>query len=414
MTKTKPYQIIHIKLNKDHDLSLVIKPNQKYYLVFWWKTIPLGNLYINENGVEDLERTILKVIIPTLTYYGLKKTGNIEGLLSSKREHFFKQINSILTPFINKKIPKKVDVSVVICTRNRSESLKKCLNKLQNQTCQPSEVLVIDNAPFDNTTEKVVKQFSNVNYYIEPTPGLSFARNLGVKQAKNAIIAFTDDDVEVDKLWIFNIWDTFKNNNIDALTGLIIASSLETESQQIFEKYWGFNKGYQDIYFDKKYLTNSTEVPRIWELGAGANMAFRKDIICKLNYFDERLGAGASGCSEDSELWFRMLLENSKIQYNPRIIVFHEHRSQITQLKKQLFSYMKGHVVAALIHHSQNKTLGYKKYIFNLPKYYLLLFRLGFPNYRFRYKTLWAEFTGYFSGIKFYILNKNKPAITKK
>jgi hypothetical protein len=44
--------------------------------------------------------------------------------------------------------------------------------------------------------------------------------------------------------------------NIDAMTGLVLASSLETESQQIFEKNWGFNKGYQDIYFNNDFISS--------------------------------------------------------------------------------------------------------------------------------------------------------------
>jgi hypothetical protein len=51
------------------------------------------------------------------------------------------------------------------------------------------------------------------------------------------------------------------------MTGLVLASSLETESQQIFEKNWGFNKGYQDIYFNN--ISKSVTAPKVWDIGAG-------------------------------------------------------------------------------------------------------------------------------------------------
>jgi hypothetical protein len=44
---------------------------------------------------------------------------------------------------------------------------------------------------------------------------------------------------------------------------------LETESQQIFEKNWGFNKGYQDIYFNNDFISKSVTAPKVWDIGAG-------------------------------------------------------------------------------------------------------------------------------------------------
>jgi cellulose synthase/poly-beta-1,6-N-acetylglucosamine synthase-like glycosyltransferase len=216
---------------------------------------------------------------------------------------------------------------------------------------------------------------------------LDIARNTGAYLAKYPIVAYTDDDVCVDKHWSYRVWETFNDHKVEAMTGLVIATELETESQQIFEKHWGFNKGYQDIYFGEDFI--KTFAPKVWDIGAGANMAFRKSAIKGVNYFDDRLDVGAAGCSGDSEIWFKILSKGLTIQYNPRAIVYHEHRREIKQLKKQLFGYMRGHTVAALIQHSQNKKAGYKKHIFrNMPAHYLLLLKMGFPRYILRYRTL--------------------------
>ncbi|TDD99844.1 glycosyltransferase family 2 protein [Flavobacterium cellulosilyticum] len=417
MSRVLPYHIHHIQLNNDQLLNISPKVGLRYYYVFWWKNIPLGQLLIEEEGVTNIHTSILDAILPALKKYSIRAK-YIKELQSSYLSYNYIEFNllieKILENFLNKEIPEKVDISIVICTRNRSESLKKCLEKINMQLCMPTEILVIDNAPSDKATKAVAKQFINVTYHKEPKPGLSIARNLGAKLAKCPIIAYTDDDVEVDKLWTYNIWNAFNNEEIDALTGLVIASSLETESQQIFEKHWGFNKGYEDIYFNLNYIQNSKGIPRVWEIGAGANMAFKKEVISKMNYFDERQGAGASGCSEDSELWLKMLINGYKIQYNPRAVVFHEHRKEKKQLKKQLYSYMRGHVVSILLQHKENKFLGYKRYAYQLPNYYLLLLRMGFPNFKFRYSTLLSEIKGLISGLKFYAYNKNKPRLVKK
>lgn len=188
---------------------------------------------------------------------------------------------------------------------------------------------------------------------------------------------------------------------------MVISSSLDTESQQIFEKHWGFNKGYHDIYFGETFFKKNA--PKVWEIGAGANMAFRKTVLEKVGFFDERLDVGAAGCSGDSEIWFRILFAKGIIQYTPRVIVFHEHRKHITELKKQIYNYMRGHAASVLIQHAQNNNMGYKKYLFRrVPKNYLFSLVAGFPNYKFQYQTVFAEINGLISGLWFYKKNKNK------
>ena len=140
-------------------------------------------------------------------------------------------------------------------------------------------------------------------------------------------------------------------------------------------------------------------------------MAFRKSVFEEAGLFDERLGAGASGCSEDSEMWYRILTKGYSIRYNPRAVVYHEHRQSLEALHKQLFSYMKGFAVAVLIQQEQQPQARYKHHLFKvLPKYYLTLARRGFPRYRFRYRTVGTEIKGLISGLFFYLKHRHTPA----
>jgi ubiquinone/menaquinone biosynthesis C-methylase UbiE len=83
-----------------------------------------------------------------------------------------------------------------------------------------------------------------------------------------------------------------------------------------------------------------------WRLGAGANMSFRREAFERVGFFDERLGAGTSGCSEDSEMWYRLLAEGHICRYEPAAVVFHSHRSDWKELRDQTYNYMRGHVAA--------------------------------------------------------------------
>ena len=419
MSITLPYHIIHMQLADQFSydkLNASQIERVQYYIVFWWHEIALGQLYIEDINRDGTQLNILEAILPALIKYALDKE-IISKVIASFEQQDFLSFNSILDQILknyrSNNLPNNVSISIVVCTRNRSESLKKCLDKIINQLPAPGEIIVIDNAPTDDSTKEVVKLYANVIYFKEPRAGLDIARNTGAYLAKFPIVAYTDDDVCVDKLWAYRIWETFLDESVNAMTGLVIANELETESQQIFEKYWGFNKGYQDIYFNSDFINCDVFAPKVWDIGAGANMAFRKSAIQAVNYFDDRLDVGAAGCSGDSEIWFKMLSKGLIIHYNPRAIVFHDHRRELKQLHKQLFGYMRGHVAAALIQHSQNRRSGYRKYIFRMmPRYYLLLLKLGFPYYEFRYQTLWSEISGLISGVVFFYKHKSTSSYT--
>ena len=173
----------------------------------------------------------------------------------------------------------------------------------------------------------VVQQFSNVKYVFEERKGLDIARNTGAKNAAHDIIAYTDDDVKIPEDWIRNIRGCFNNPLTMAVTGLVIPNEISTQSQFIFETEWGFNKGYSPVIFDHAYFLKHKEkgVP-VWDIGAGANMAFRREAFNIAGLFDERLDVGVAGCSGDSEMWYRILAEGWNCSYFPHLYVYHEHR----------------------------------------------------------------------------------------
>ncbi|RZL13403.1 MAG: glycosyltransferase, partial [Hymenobacter sp.] len=183
---------------------------------------------------------------------------------------------------------------------------------------------------------------------------------------------------------------------------------LQAEAQVLFERDWSFNRGYVARRYDLDYVQRAVnQAPAVWEIGAGANMAFRKSVFEEVGYFDELLGAGAAGCGDDSEMWYRILVRGHAIAYNPQAIVYHEHRKEVATLKRQLFYYMRGHAVAALVQQAQQPQSGYARYLYRkLPTYYFHLFkhllRTDFPAYRGRTRTLWMEVKGVLSGIAFY------------
>lgn len=207
MNKVVSCQIIHLHLEDVITNNVIPELSAgAYYFVCWWKQIPLGHFYLaieKKLIPNDFKKKIIEAISSTINFY-LKKS-EYETFFIDLTPEFGATLELLFSGYEPNNIPESVNVSVVICTRNRSENLNLCLKSLAKQLCKPQEIIVVDNAPTDNSTEMVVKQYPEVIYFKEPRPGLDIARNLGAKKATCPIIAYTDDDVQVHQLWTYRV-----------------------------------------------------------------------------------------------------------------------------------------------------------------------------------------------------------------
>lgn len=415
MRSFHPYTIHHLWLNELEKFE----PNiGNHYVVMWCKNFPLGHVWLTIKNKFDRAaflNDVHKAIYNTINYYAaFGENAEWRNLLS---QHKFSALDEALKNSIqsykatlNQNLKEKI--SVVICTRNRATALQECLASLSKINDTNIEIIVVDNASTDNNaTKKVAQQFNNVKYVFEERKGLDIARNTGAKNASYNIIAYTDDDVKIPANWISNIRSCFADPLTMAVTGLVLPAELQTPSQFVFEDKWSFNKGYVPKVFDHKYfLTNKNDVVKVWDIGAGANMAFRRELFNLAGLFDERLDVGAAGCSGDSEMWYRVLAEGWNCVYFPHAYVYHQHRKTQAELNEQLFSYMKGHTAAVLIQHEKYKNESDINYIQKtLPDYYQGRTKGHIKSLvTGKYTSLPFEKKGYLAGIEFYNNHKNE------
>ena len=392
MTASIQQKILHIELSADVPNLAPDRECPAFYVVFWWHRIPLGHVEIMYDQLpmpaSHLMKLAVRTISPNILFhlqeYGLPfpevsstfAQNDLGGphILSQWQEPFadwrkqrFKPINTSL--------------SAVICSRDRPEYLKCCLQSLQALSHPPEEIVVVDNAPSSTATQQLVKQLPHIKYILEPEPGLDRARNTGVNNSTGDIVAYIDDDVTVHSDWGIHVRRAFQDPQVMAMTGLVIAAALETKAQCIFEKYWSFNRGYRTILYDSKYFDRykCIGVPT-WRVGAGANMAFRREIFNLVGYFDERLDVGASGCSGDSELWYRILSDKWTCRYEPTAVAYHWHRQEMSGLRKQIFNYMRGHVAELLIRFEKHHHWGNIIRLVLLPIHFSHVVIIGLSN----------------------------------
>jgi glucosyl-dolichyl phosphate glucuronosyltransferase len=112
------------------------------------------------------------------------------------------------------------DVSVVISTFDRCASLSRTLNSLLAQQVPASldyEIIVVDNNSTDSTAAVVEsycrREPARVRYVFEPRQGVSYGRNAGIRASRAPIVAFTDDDNEVDPHWVATVKATFDSHS---------------------------------------------------------------------------------------------------------------------------------------------------------------------------------------------------------
>ncbi|MBV6624303.1 MAG: glycosyltransferase [Rivularia sp. (in: Bacteria)] len=427
----KPWKILHINLNNPlpnfsedfYDINIA-----GYSCFFWLDNIALGNHNISINELPIPTERLKSIVAMSITNTVGDKLLN-SGFKPFLSEHFIrhlknqvpdiKEIQKINSPLsklnhINSQSQndeiEQLTVSVIICTRNRPEQLKNCIKSLEKLSTLPDQIIVVDNQDQNDETFDIVKKSPlKIEYVREPRAGLSIARNTGIKQSVCDLIAFTDDDVETHPDWIFRLKKSFKSPQIMAVTGLMLPLELETESQLIFEQGHGnFSWGFRSRLFDSNFFeqTRRVGVPA-WRIGAGANMIFRREIFSKVGNFNEGLGAGASGCSEDSEFWYRILADGWHCYYDPSVVVFHRHRSDIKSLNSQMYQYMRGHITALLVQFEQHWHWGnLYRILISIPKYYLALVIKAIIWRKFpTYKTYLAEVRGCMAGIGYYFIN---------
>jgi GT2 family glycosyltransferase len=297
---------------------------------------------------------------------------------------------------------------VIVCTRGRARDLARALGALGRADPAPGEIVVVDNDPADPATRAAVEAFGGARYVAEPRPGLSVARNAGLRAASGELIAFVDDDTAVHPGWLERLLAGFETPRVLAVTGLVLPAELETRAQVVFESTMGgAGRGYRPIRFDEAFFEPQVRfgVP-VWAIGAGANMAFRREAFERVGDFDERLGAGATGCSEDSELWYRVLAAGGECRYVPDSVVLHWHRRDDAALRRQAHDYLRGHVAALFVQYANHGHRGnLRRAALTMPKYLLRrAVRELAVGPEWRTGILRAEAEGYLAGLRLWRL----------
>ncbi len=328
--------------------------------------------------------------------------------------------------------------SVVIPTTcSRIEELKRSVDALNDQDYPDYEIVIVDNRSrpqLEGPSLTSIREVPRVRIVHEVKRGISSAKNRGILSAHGEVIAFTDDDIVVDRGWLRALMTPLAiDSTLNMVTGLVLPKELEAQSQVWFEEYaGGFGHGFESLVYvpvRSNHRCRAGRVRRVLseDLGgavredlslysaavrnSGGNIAIRASAFLDTGVFDVNLGAGTcTGGGEDLKFCANAFAAGMCIRYEPSALSFHIHRRTHPELVRQVRSWGVGLVamLTAIIWDEPGRLFDI---LANTPRALSRVLRHRLradadTPARFRTRLVWHELSGMLLGVPAYFLSR--------
>lgn len=228
-----------------------------------------------------------------------------------------------------------MDISLIVCTRDRAHALERMLATLEQLVFAGSwEAVLVDNGSVDQTAQ-VLRRFANntrlnVRLAFEGKKGLASARNCGIRHSCGSVLAFTDDDCYPDPGFLTAIAKRLSDPTVSFCGGQVLL----------------FDPADRPVTIQARKEPLAILGGQFLKSGLihGANMAVKRCSLLRVRGFDERLGAGTFFKSgEDTDLLRRLAWSGENGFFDPDIRVRHHHgRNTIAQEMALRKGYQRG------------------------------------------------------------------------
>lgn len=175
-------------------------------------------------------------------------------------------------------------VSVIVCTYNRSESLRSTLSSLALQRHTDFEVVVVNGPSTDDTKEVVAAYGDQVRLVDNPLANLSVSRNLGITAAAGEIVAFIDDDALPEPSWLEQALPAFDAPDVGGVGGVVV-----DHTGMGFQYKYSASTRFGEPLFSMDGSFEACSVPgaAIFPYLQGTNALFRRSALAEVGMFDE-------------------------------------------------------------------------------------------------------------------------------
>lgn len=221
-------------------------------------------------------------------------------------------------------------ISFIIPSVNRPDQLLNCINSIEVANDYEKnlkiEIIVVYNGNGYNNHPLKTKKPEIINFFSIKEEGPSKARNYGILKSTGNYLVFLDDDAYISKDFLKKL---FTNRQKDV--NVYYARLLDSSDKRPFA----------GIYNDKikrKYLSIFD-----YSYSGGTTMIIKKKTLLKIGQYDERFGPLEKyRAAEETDLFFRCLMNKEKILYLPDLIIFHPIDKEASSAKVFDYAYAIG------------------------------------------------------------------------
>jgi len=267
-------------------------------------------------------------------------------------------------------------LSIIVCTYNRGEILKECLEAVIRfySTSYPMELIVVDNNSTDDS-DKIVSELRQANpwikYVFEEEQGLSHARNTGYKTAIYDWVLYLDDDALIHKSFFERAQYLIEKTDYQCVGGLYLP----------WYKY-GKPPWFRDSFASNLKSYTSLSILKSHEYASGGVLLIKKKLLHEHGGFDAGFGMKGSEVAygEEDDFQRRMRGIGIQIAYDPSLIIYHlvpEYKMKASWFLKS--SYKMGRTFLQTLGYPNNKLTGFLSLIIGVFQC-LLRFVICFPR----------------------------------
>ncbi len=211
--------------------------------------------------------------------------------------------------------------SLVLGTMGRSSELQRFLESLAAQTHAHVQLIIVDQNQDDRVAEVLQRVSLGIEvHHIQSTPGLSHARNVGLRVADGDVIAFPDDDCWYSPNLLNEVSDILSlAPHLDGVTGSSWDENGRPSGGRLAAKSGPIGL------FD------------VWAKGISYTIFLRKEVCDAVGDFDETLGVGAGtayGSGEETDYLIRALKAGKRLSYCSELQVFHPNKDEDRSAEK--------------------------------------------------------------------------------
>jgi glycosyltransferase involved in cell wall biosynthesis len=222
--------------------------------------------------------------------------------------------------------------SIVVPVYNREEELKRCIESLLALDYDSYEIIIVDNGSTDGTRD--LASHYPVNVTTCEKRGAAAAMNVGIKEARNAIVAFTDSDCIVDRNWLKVLSRNYVSDDVGGVGG-VVPSEVPQTAVQSFLDYLDFfgHRGPEE-----REVRRAKGIFFTGGKGTG-NVSYRRAALLEVGGFDETMPH-----SYDYQMSWSILDRGYRIISDPEAVVYHRHRKTGVGMMSQLYGYGTGQI----------------------------------------------------------------------